>query len=68
MINRLTYLSYCLLKASNFLYKLDSSAKLSNNTFTFSDSAKEIVNSKIDSSVRNEFDKELLKALNNMLY
>lgn len=68
MVNKLTSLSYCLLKASNLLYKLDSVAKQNNNTFSNSDSIKEIVNSGIDSSVRNKFDKELLKALNNMLY
>lgn len=67
MNNKITYISYCLCLASNFLYNLDSFNKKSNNNYSQHDLNKETVNSVIDATIKDSYDKEFLKTLNNLI-
>lgn len=66
-MNRIRYLSYCLCLASNYLYNINSFNKMLNNTYSQQDLKKEIANTAIDANVKNFYDKEILKTLNNLI-
>lgn len=67
MNNRIAYISYCLCVASNFLYNLDSFNKKLNNNYSPHDLKKETVNQVIDANVKDFYEKEFLKTLNNLM-
>ena len=67
MNNKITYISYCLCLASNFLYNLDSFNKKSNNNYSPQDFKKETTNLIIDATIKDSYDKEFLKTLNNLI-
>ena len=67
MNNKITYISYCLCLASNFLYNLDSFNKKSNNNYSPQDLKKETTNLIIDATIKDSYDKEFLKTLNNLI-
>ena len=66
-MDKIKYLSYCLCLASNYLYNINAFNKKLNNTYSQRDLNKDIVNNTIDANVKNSYDKELLKTLNNMI-
>ena len=66
-MDKIKYLSYCLCLASNYLYNINAFNKKLNNTYSQRDLNKNIVNNTIDANVKNSYDKEFLKTLNNMI-